>query len=287
MTMVGRGRTLLADLHSLAGGEAPAGLLPGVLARIRASRPTVHAARADARHGDQGGDAYTTLETGLGTLFVAFNTRGATAVMRAASPAEFERTYERTFTRTATRATTLPVWLERYRRSLAGERSGERAAVRMASLRFDLAALSPFERAVLRKALEIPAGEVRSYGWIAREIGRPAAVRAVGTALARNPVPLLIPCHRVVRTDGRIGEYIFGTAAKRALLAREGVDPDTLERLAREGVRYVGSDTTRIYCFPTCRAARRITRRHRVPFGSERQAAKAGYRPCRLCRPAA
>jgi O-6-methylguanine DNA methyltransferase len=122
---------------------------------------------------------------------------------------------------------------------------------------------------------------------VAREIGRPAAVRAVGSALGRNPVPLLIPCHRVVRSDGTISDYIFGSAAKRTLLRAEGVDPDAIARQAREGRRFVGSATTRIYCFPTCRAARRITERHRVPFRSEQQAASAGYRPCRLCRPAA
>jgi O-6-methylguanine DNA methyltransferase len=80
----------------------------------------------------------------------------------------------------------------------------------------------------LIKAREIPAGQVRPYGWIASEIGRPKAVRAVGTALGRNPVPLLIPCHRVVRTDGRVGDYAFGPPAKRALLAAEGLDPDAL-----------------------------------------------------------
>jgi methylphosphotriester-DNA--protein-cysteine methyltransferase len=90
-----------------------------------------------------------------------------------------------------------------------------------------------------------------------------------------------------VRSDGRINDYIFGGEAKRTRLAHEGANPADLERLAREGVRYVGSDTTHIYCFPTCRAARRITERHRVPFHSERQAAGAGYRPCHLCRPAA
>jgi hypothetical protein len=112
-------------------------------------------------------------------------------------------------------------------------------------------------------------------------------VRAVGSALGRNPIPILIPCHRIVRADGHISRYIFGRAAKRALLAREGADPDALERLARAGVRYVGSDATRIYCFPTCRAARRITGPHRVPFRSERHAVRDGYRPCRVCRPAA
>jgi O-6-methylguanine DNA methyltransferase len=62
-------------------------------------------------------------------------------------------------------------------------------------------------RALNNVSLEIPPGEVRPYSWIAREIGRPGAVRATGSALAKNPVPLLIPCHRVVRSDGRIGKY--------------------------------------------------------------------------------
>ena len=66
----------------------------------------------------------------------------------------------------------------------------------------DLRGHSPFEQDVWRKALEIPRGEVRPYGWVAAEIGRPRAVRAVGTALGHNPVPLIVPCHRVVRTDG-------------------------------------------------------------------------------------
>lgn len=99
------------------------------------------------------------------------------------------------------------------------------------SLTFDLDAVSPFQRAVLEKTAEIPAGEVRPYGWVAAEIGKPKAVRAVGTALGRNPVPLLIPCHRVVRTDGRIGDYVLGSPAKRKVLASEGVDLDELERV--------------------------------------------------------
>ena len=90
------------------------------------------------------------------------------------------------------------------------------------------------------KALEIPRGEVRPYGWIAAEIGRPKAVRAVGTALGHNPVPLIVPCHRVVRSDGMIGQYsLGGPENKRTILAGEGVDPDELEALARAGVRYL------------------------------------------------
>ena len=113
---------------------------------------------------------------------------------------------------------------------------------------------------MLLKALQIPRGEVRPYGWIASEIGHPAAVRAVGTALGHNPVPLLIPCHRVVRSDGHIGQYsLGGPENKRTLLEWEGADPDELERLAKAGIRYFGSDTTHIVCHPTCHHARRVT----------------------------
>src|SRR5437879_3189574 len=72
-------------------------------------------------------------------------------------------------------------------------------------LRYDRRGLTAFDQSVLRKALQIPRGQVRPYNWVAREIGHPAAVRAVGTALANNPTPYLIPCHRVIRADGVIG----------------------------------------------------------------------------------
>jgi O-6-methylguanine DNA methyltransferase len=153
-------------------------------------------------------------------------------------------------------------------------------------LRFDLRGLSEFERAVLMKALEIPSGEVRPYSWIAREIGRPGAVRAAGSALAKNPVPLLIPCHRVVRSDGHIGKYSLGGARnKRTLLAVEGAQPETLERLAASGVRYLGNAKGRQYCYPTCGGIETLVVTNQVPFHSEREAAAAGYRPCGDCRP--
>ena len=99
---------------------------------------------------------------------------------------------------------------------------------------FDLRSVTEFERAVLSKALEIPRGEVRTYGWIAAEIGHPAAVRAVGSALRKNPVPVLIPCHRVVRSDGHIGQYALGGSdAKRLILAADGLESAEIERLAR------------------------------------------------------
>ncbi|MBF0388296.1 MAG: MGMT family protein [Candidatus Omnitrophica bacterium] len=67
--------------------------------------------------------------------------------------------------------------------------------------------LTGFERSVLRATLKIPFGETRTYAWVAGEIGKPGAVRAVGTALRKNPWPLLIPCHRVIKTGGSLGKY--------------------------------------------------------------------------------
>jgi O-6-methylguanine DNA methyltransferase len=128
----------------------------------------------------------------------------------------------------------------------------------------------------------------RLYVWFAAEIGRPKAVRAVGTALAHNPVPLVVPCHRVVRSDGLIGQYSMGgPAAKRRVLAAEGVDTQALEAEASAGIRFTGSDTTHIVCNPTCRDARRVTPQHRVTFPSLAAARSAGYRPCKHCRPIA
>ena len=70
---------------------------------------------------------------------------------------------------------------------------------------------------------KIPRGEVRSYSWLDRRIGKPGAARAVGNALSTNPFPLIIPCHRAVRSNGRIGGFQGGPTMKRELLEMEGV----------------------------------------------------------------
>jgi len=90
-------------------------------------------------------------------------------------------------------------------------------------LTYDLTGLTPFAVSVLHAAQTIPRGETRPYGWIAEHIDNPRAVRAVGTALGHNPVPFLIPCHRVVKADLSSGRYIFGTDTKIAILRHEGV----------------------------------------------------------------
>jgi methylated-DNA-[protein]-cysteine S-methyltransferase len=84
-------------------------------------------------------------------------------------------------------------------------------------------ALTNFQRAVLMEVAKIPRGKVMSYKQIAQAIGRPNAYRAVGNALKKNPLPVLIPCHRVIRANGEIGGYAFGGKSEKIrLLEREG-----------------------------------------------------------------
>lgn len=80
---------------------------------------------------------------------------------------------------------------------------------------------TPFQKKVYRAILKIPRGETRSYKWVAEKIGDPNAARAVGNALNKNPYPIIIPCHRVIRSDGSIGGYAKGERKKRALLKTE------------------------------------------------------------------
>jgi O-6-methylguanine DNA methyltransferase len=225
-------------------------------------------------------DAWATLSSPLGPIAVAWNGRGVSWIDRADDPAALEERFATRVGRSLTRATAVP---DRLARAIESRLAGDRRV----RIPLDLRGRTPFEVAVWMKALEIPVGEVRPYGWIAAEIGHPKAVRAVGSALAHNPVPLVVPCHRVVRSDGSIGQYsLGGPEAKRRILAAEGLAADELEASARAGIRYLGSATTRIVCLPTCHHARRITERHRRPFTSMPAAVAAGYRPCRACRPA-
>ncbi|HEV3155007.1 MAG TPA: MGMT family protein [Candidatus Baltobacteraceae bacterium] len=86
----------------------------------------------------------------------------------------------------------------------------------------DISDLTPFEQAALKAAAQIPPGEVRSYSWVAQTIGRPRAARAVGQVMARNPLPLFFPCHRVVDSSGDLHNYGYGIEMKARLLKMEG-----------------------------------------------------------------
>jgi len=248
------------------------------LASLSMAAPTAVAAGALVRTGLA--DLWAELPSPLGPVAVAWNGRGISWIDRAEDRDAFADRFAARVGRPLTRTTEVP---ERLARAVAARLAGDRRV----RIPLDLRGRTSFEVSVWMKALEIPRGEVRPYGWIAAEIGHPKAVRAVGTALAHNPVPLVVPCHRVVRSDGSIGQYsLGGPSAKRAILASEGLDPDELEVAARTGRRFLGSATTKIVCLPTCHNARRITAPHRRQFGSLAAALAAGFRACRQCRPA-
>ena len=85
----------------------------------------------------------------------------------------------------------------------------------------DLSRATPFKRQVWEVTRLIPYGETRSYSWVAEQIGKPKATRAVGQALTRNPLPIIVPCHRILTSDGRLGGYSGGVGMKRYLLYLE------------------------------------------------------------------
>lgn len=104
---------------------------------------------------------------------------------------------------------------ERIRAIACGRERGE-------GLPIDWEGLTPFRRAVLEETMRIPAGQTRSYGWLAAKVGRPGAARAVGRVMATNPLPLVVPCHRVVASDGSLRGYGGGLPMKERLLKAEG-----------------------------------------------------------------
>ena len=250
----------LADLKKLGEVKAPAGLADRVLVEAGV------------------GDRYARFETVIGAVYVAWNRNGVSFAARSRSAQEFEDVFRREVGRLLRPAEPPKHLAHQVSEELSGKRT----------MRFDLRGLTEFEQAVLRKARQIPYGEVRPYSWVAREIGHPAAVRAVGTALANNPIPYFIPCHRVVRADGVIGNYGGGgPEAKKAILTHEGVRVQQLAELARAGVRYQGMKSTGIYCYPTCYHGRHAKEKNIVWLHDAIEAKAAGFRPCKSCRPVA
>lgn len=164
------------------------------------------------------------------------------------------------------------------RRYLAGDANALRHKVDLTL------AQSGFQKVVLGKLRAVPRGAVLSYRALSAATGSPNAARAVGNALHTNPVPVYVPCHRVIAHDGGIGGYGGGLPSKLQLLRAEGftVD-DTAARISDRAVW--GNKRTRIYCRPDCRTTARVDRTHVLFFADCKQAHKAGMRPCKLCRP--
>ena len=160
---------------------------------------------------------------------------------------------------------------ERARRELVEYFAGRRTFF---SVPVDLSAVPAFQAKVLSAAARVPYGGTSSYATLAARVGHPRAARAVGNALGANPVPVIVPCHRIIRGDGAWGHYAFGARMKTALLQLERTTPVL-----------VGSATTHIVCRRGCAHEQRITEQHRIVFASVADARTVGYRPCRVCRP--
>lgn len=221
-------------------------------------------------------DGYDLFPSPIGEVAVAFNPQGVSYLGLLGD--RFLERFSRDTGRSLIRAEAPSSWARYIPDAIEEGRPGP--------VPIDLRALTPFQASVLETATGIPKGEVRPYGWLAKEIGKPGAVRAVGSALARNPIPLMIPCHRVVRTDGHIGNYsLVGPHVKLELLEHEGARPGVLEGLASKGVRVQGNKKTGIFCHPTCGALRRSKPANVVDFRSADAASSAGFRACLVCRP--
>ncbi len=163
---------------------------------------------------------FDTLEgTSLGTVFVAVGPRGLTALSFGVTEEDFLAQVEK---RTGVRPVRAAEPTQEIEAQVSAYLAGERTRF---NFPVDLESLTKFQRQVLEAAAEIPRGQVMTYSELARRIGRPLAYRAVGQALGRNPVPLVIPCHRVIAADGSLTGYSGGGGikTKARLLALEGV----------------------------------------------------------------
>jgi methylated-DNA-[protein]-cysteine S-methyltransferase len=143
---------------------------------------------------------------------------------------------------------------------------------------------SDFQRRALMRLRRVPAGSVISYQGLATAVGAPSGQRAIGNTVASNPVPIYVPCHRVIRSDGSLGNYGGGPERKLQLLRAEGFGVDPQRRVPPEAV--YGHRVSRIFCRPTCSAVRRAERRDWLIFADPKRARQFGMRACKLCHPA-
>ena len=160
--------------------------------------------------------AYRMLDSPLGALLLAATSDGLVRVAFAAEG--HDAVLEELATAVSPRVLLAPARLDLVARQLDEYFAGARRAF---DVPVDLRLATGFRREVLEHLRAIPYGATESYAVVATAVGSPRAVRAAGSACATNPVPVVVPCHRVVRSDGSIGQYRGGVAAKQVLLALE------------------------------------------------------------------
>lgn len=159
---------------------------------------------------------YTAADCSLGKLLIGATERGICAIKLASSKAQVKAALQREYpsAKIVSDDKGLQRWMSALLRYLQGQHT-------RLDLPLDIQGTA-FQQQVWKELRNIPYGQTRSYSEIARAIGHPRAVRAVARACATNPVPIVIPCHRVIRKNGALGGYGGGIARKRALLSREG-----------------------------------------------------------------
>jgi methylated-DNA-[protein]-cysteine S-methyltransferase len=163
--------------------------------------------------------AYDFVDSPVGTLLVAATGRG---LCRIAYDAEPEREVERLAQTFGVRVLRSASPVDPARRELDEYFAGSRQRF---DLTVDLALLADFNRRVLRELARVPYGEVVTYGQLAARAARPRAARAVGTVMNRNPLPIVLPCHRVIGANGKLVGYAGGLERKESLLRLEGALP--------------------------------------------------------------
>jgi len=160
--------------------------------------------------------AYATVDTPVGPLLLAATTKGLVRVAYASE--DHDKVLQDLAQKLSPRLLRAPNRLDRVARELEEFFAGQRRAF---DVDLDLSLSRGFRQLVQRRLPEIGYGQTRSYREVAELVGNPNAVRAVGTACATNPLPVVIPCHRVLRADGTLGGYIGGAEAKATLLRLE------------------------------------------------------------------
>ncbi|GAB3211036.1 methylated-DNA--[protein]-cysteine S-methyltransferase [Marinactinospora thermotolerans] len=160
--------------------------------------------------------AYRTVDSPVGPLLLAATQRGLVRV--AFEVEDFDRVLGTLAARVGPRVLAAPAPLDAAARQVEEYFTRRRTSF---DLGIDLRLTSGFRREVLTRLAEVPYGTTVGYAALATAAGSPRAVRATGTACATNPLPVVLPCHRVVRSDGGIGGYIGGVDAKRVLLDLE------------------------------------------------------------------
>jgi methylated-DNA-[protein]-cysteine S-methyltransferase len=164
--------------------------------------------------------AYAVLDSPVGALLAACTARGLVTLSYQDDAGGPDPILQRLCERVSPRILEAPARLDPLRRELEEYFAGSRTTF---DVPIDWALVGPFGRRVLHATAAIPFGEVRTYAQVARQAGSPRASRAAGNALGANPMPIVVPCHRVLRTGGALGGYTGGLHRKQALLRIEGV----------------------------------------------------------------